>query len=377
MRPTNSSCDDAEMTTNAFTAILLGGGWLVGTLFLIASYWRAGPVWIERHSLRFKLAGRARRCSGAYGESVLLAACALLLWLVDATTPGMNFADIITRHPMAAVGALVFVAAIVAAYTASAVEHDDPKTKKRLMQTYGIYAVYSTLLFAGGMILVYCIVAQFVADMESFGAAAQAIVERIDPQALARDAEALEFAFLDAMLLLGQAKDQMTPVFIFAIAIFSINLAILYTPLRGLYMTNAVFLTNVSTLVAIAAVGAAGAIVYVASYNAFVQDFLNALLAAPRDLLAEDAMRQRRFTDIVLAMEAKKSLVGFIGDISNEWAGLTAVVGVVQAAAARLAGKPEIEGSLPTIAFDAALDARAKAETAQDKKAGKEAAHHD
>lgn len=42
--------------------------------------------------------------------------------------------------------------------------------------------------------------------------------------------------------------------------------------------------------------------------------------------------------------------------MSNEWAGLTAVVGVVQAAASRLARKPEIEGALPTIAFDAALE---------------------
>lgn len=47
--------------------------------------------------------------------------------------------------------------------------------------------------------------------------------------------------------------------------------------------------------------------------------------------------------------------------MSNEWAGLTAIVGVVQAAASRLARKPEIEGALPTIAFDAALEEDLKA----------------
>ncbi|MDZ7627664.1 MAG: hypothetical protein U5J99_04545 [Parvularculaceae bacterium] len=36
-------------------------GWLIASAFLIVAYWRAGPVWIERHSLRFKLAGNDRR----------------------------------------------------------------------------------------------------------------------------------------------------------------------------------------------------------------------------------------------------------------------------------------------------------------------------
>ncbi|MDZ7627665.1 MAG: hypothetical protein U5J99_04550 [Parvularculaceae bacterium] len=118
-------------------------------------------------------------------------------------------------------------------------------------------------------------------------------------------------------MLLARAKNQMTPVFIFAIAIFSINLLILYTPMRGLCTTNAVFLTNVSTLIAIGAVAAAGAVLYVVSYNAFIQDYMAALAALPRELVGADAMFQRRFTDITLALEQKGSLVGFIGDMSN------------------------------------------------------------
>ena len=346
------------MPVSFLTAVILAAGWIVGSLFLIASYVRAGPVWIERHSLRFKIARRDRRCSGAIGEIAVLAVCAALLWTVDAVTPAMNFIDIIVRRPLASVGALVFVAGIVAAYTASAVEHPDPLIRKRLRQTYAIYAPYSTLLFAGGMILIYCIVMQTISDTVSFGAAARDIVDRLTNTAAAEQAaaaKAVEFTYVDAMLLLARTKDQMTPVFIFAIAIFSINLAILYTPLRGLYRTNAVFLTNVSTLVAIAAVGATGAIVYVLSYNSFIEDYIRSLLSMPRSLVSGDAMFQRRFTDIVLMMESKKSLVGFISDMSNEWAGLTAIVGVIQAAASRLARKSEFAGSLPTMAFDAAL----------------------
>lgn len=44
--------------------------------------------------------------------------------------------------------------------------------------------------------------------------------------------------------------------------------------------------------------------------------------------------------------------MGFIGDLSREWGGLTAVVGVVQAASARLAKKPEIAGALHALAIE-------------------------
>ncbi len=348
----------------SISAVVVLCGWLIASAFLITAYWRAGPVWIERHSLRFKLAGKDRRCSGAIGEMALLAACALLLWAVDATTPEMNFVAVIARHPWWALGALVFVSGVVAAYTASAVEHPDAGVRKRLRQTYAIYAPYSTLLFGGGMVLIYCIVTQFIADTAMFGATGGEIVQRASSAAAMTAADAqrtVEFSYVDAMMLLARAKNQMTPVFIFAIAIFSINLLILYTPMRGLYTTNAVFLTNVSTLIAIGAVAAAGAVLYVVSYNAFIQDFMAALAGLPRDVVGADAMFQRRFTDITLALEQKGSLVGFIGDMSNEWAGLTAVVGVVQAAASRLARKPEIEGALPTIASDAALEEDLKA----------------
>lgn len=351
------------MDESALSALVIFCGWIIASCFLVAAYWRAGQIWIERHSLRFKLAGRERRCSGAIGEMALLAACAFLLWAVDATTPEMDFIAVIARHPWWALGALVFVSAVVAAYTASAVEHPDPPTRKRLRQTYAIYAPYSTLLFGGGMVLIYCIVTQFIADTDAFGATGDAILGRASSAAAMTTGDAqraVEFSYVDAMLLLARAKNQMTPVFIFAIAIFSINLLILYTPMRGLYTTNAVFLTNVSTLVAIGAVAAAGAVLYVVSYNAFIRDYMTMLAALPREIVGADAMFQRRFTDITLALEQKGSLVGFIGDMSSEWAGLTAIVGVVQAAASRLARKPEIEGALPTLAFDAALEEQQK-----------------
>jgi len=351
------------VSASALTAFVLAAGWLVGSLFLVASYHCAGPIWIERHSLRFKLAGEDRRCSGAIGEMAILFYCAALLWLVDAATPGTDFIGIISRHPMAALGAIAFVAAIVAFHTVKAVEHPDPKSRKRLRQTYAIYAVYSTLIFAGGIILIYTLVSQFWADTRNFSADADEILARVRA-AGAMDASGasriVEATYLDAMRLLKLAQDQMTPVFIFAIGIFTVNLLILHTPLRGLFLTNAVFLTNVSTLIAIAAVGAFGAIVYIFSYNAFVEDYSKALLALPANIVAGDYMFQRRFTDIVLAMQAKSSLVGFVSEMSDEWGGLTAIVGIIQAAASRLAKKPELAGDIVTAAIEARENEKAE-----------------
>ncbi len=348
------------MTTSAIIGVSLLAGWLVGCLFLVLSYWRAGPIWIERHSLKFKVAGRQARCSGAIGEMAILGYCALLLWLVDSLTPTWSFIDIIARHPWAALGALLFTSAIAAFHTVRAAEHPDPATKKRLRQTYAIYAIYSALLFAGGIILIYTIVTQFWFDTVSFMRDGSEILARVKAGAATGEArgayEAVEFGFVDAMQLLKRAEDQMSPVFIFAIAIFVINLLILYTPLRGLFLTDAVFITNVGTLVAIAAVGAAGAIVYVVSYSAFLDDFLDLLVSLPRGLIAADLLYIRRFGEIVLALDDQRSLVGFITKMSNEWGGLTAVVGIVQAAASQLARKPEIASSLGVISLDSAND---------------------
>ncbi|MEQ1931739.1 MAG: hypothetical protein ABL957_14580 [Parvularculaceae bacterium] len=330
-------------------------GWLIGAGFLTWAYHRAGPIWIERHSLRFTLGGKKRRCSGAIGEMAILGYSALLLWIVDAITPSLSFFDILIRHPVLAAAGFVFASGIVAAYTVSEVEHPDAATKRRLRQTYAIYSVFSTLLFGGGMILIFALVTQFGADTRNFAVEAEPILADLDAAAagpVAETARAVEFAHLDAMRLLKRAQDQMTPVFIFAIAIFTLNLIVLYTPIRALYRDNAVLLTNISTLIAIAAVGAAGAIVYIKSYNAFLGEYLGRLIALPRDIVSADALFQRRYTDILLAAEGKSSLVGFIGDLSREWGGLTAVVGVVQAASARLAKKPEIAGALHALAIE-------------------------
>lgn len=348
------------MSTSTVIGASLFAGWLVGCVILALSYWRAGPIWIERHSLKFKVAGRQARCSGAIGEMAILGYCAALLWIVDSMTPTWSFIDIIARRPYAALAALAFVSAIVAFHTVRAAEHPDPATKKRLRQTYAIYAVYSALLFAGGMILIYTIVTQFWFDTASFMRDGDQILERVRAAAAGGEPrpayEAIEFGFVDAMQLLKRAEDQMSPVFIFAIAIFVINLLILYTPLRGLFLTDAVFLTNVGTLVAIVAVGAAGAIVYVFSYSAFLDDFLHLLTGLPRSLIAADLLYVRRYGEIVLALDQQRSLVGFITKMSNEWGGLTAVVGIVQAAASQLARKPEIAAGLGTIVMAPAND---------------------
>lgn len=358
------------MATGWTTAIWLLAGWAVGCAFLIASYWRAGPVWIERHSLKFTMAGKPARCSGAVGEIAVLAYCALLLWIVDAITPTWSFLDIIAKRPWVALVSLVFVSGLVAFHTMRTVDHADATVKKRLRDTYAIYSVYSALLFGMGMILIYTIVSQFWFDTAAFNKDGAEIVGHLRHAASLSPRsgyEAVEFAYVDAMKLLKRAEDQMSPVFIFAIAIFVLNLLILYTPLRGLYVDGAVFMTNVSTLIAICAIGIAGGVVYVVSYSAFLDRFLEVFEALPRTIFEADPMFTRRFGDIALSLDEQKSLIGFIGKMSHEWGGLTAIVGVVQGAAARLARNPEIEKSLEARVFKLGEEAGEEEEAAKEK----------
>jgi len=62
------------MGESAISAFIILCGWRIASAFLTAACRRAGPIPIERHSLRFKRAGKDRRCSGAIGAMAPVAA---------------------------------------------------------------------------------------------------------------------------------------------------------------------------------------------------------------------------------------------------------------------------------------------------------------
>src|SRR4249920_1201271 len=104
-----------EMSFQAIAAspgALLLAGWLLGCALLAASYWFAGWVWVERHSLNFRIGSRPARCSGAVGEGIIFGVCAGILYLVDLTTPAFTVSELIGQHGRAWLVALGVMAAV-------------------------------------------------------------------------------------------------------------------------------------------------------------------------------------------------------------------------------------------------------------------------
>lgn len=326
-------------------------GWVLGCILLAISYRLAGYIWVERHSLHFHIGTRPARCSGAIGEAIILLLCAGLLFLVDANTPAFSIADLLTQHWELSLLTTAIMAGVILFYSISTAreapaEGQPADFRKRLVRAYLVYSGYSTLLFTGGLLLLFTMTSQFVIDGKSFNDAAGRVLSATVPASDNADVlmTIVEKTFIEVMSILNTVKDQMSPVFIFAIGIFTVNLLILYTPLRSLFLNNAVFLTNLSTLTALTAIMIVGAAVYIASYSLFINNYLDALRDFRDPLANSDWKTLSRYAQILFVMDEKKNLVGFVTEMTNEWGGLAAILGAVQWAVGQFR-KPSAEAS--------------------------------
>ena len=123
-----------------------------------------------------------------------------------------------------------------------------------------------------------------------------------------------------------------------------VNLLILHTPIRSLFLDNAVFLTNLSTMTAIAAIVIFGATVYIGAYSGFVNDYLGALAKFKEPLASASWQAMSRYSTIFFIVDQKKNPIAFITDLSNDWGGLAAVLGMLQWAVGQFK-KPGAEAS--------------------------------
>lgn len=334
------------------SGLILFAGWLIGGAVLTVSYWLADYIWIQRHSLHFSIGARPARCSGAIGEWLLLGFAALTLFVVDAFTPSASLGEILSGHWRVWLIATVIVGGLVTFYSIATAlkapnEGQPADFRRRLTRTYAIYSAYSTLIFTGGIILIFTLVSQFIADTAVFHAAAREVLATAVADASQPAGELMrrvEISFIDGLDALNSAEDQMAPVFMFAAGLFTINLVVLFTPLRGLFLNNAVFITNLSTIVALVSVTAVGAAIYLGTYTQFIDAYLAALDRFKPILAEQDWTLMKRFAEVRFIIDDKRSLLGFITEMSNEWGGVAAALGAVQWAVSQLA-KPAHKAS--------------------------------
>ena len=326
--------------------------WLVAIATVSLAYVIAGPIWVKRHSLRFRVGKTVRRTSGAYGEIAIVTFAAAMVWLIDSAGKDVSLGGLIADYPIFALGAAVVVGLVVYIHGIRTALAAEPDERVRLFFTYLVYGIYSLTVFAIGTVVVALLVMQAIADTQTLSSLADKAIAGLPAGGAGSDADlirSVEFSYLDMQSLLSEAEDSMTPVFMFMAGIFAINLAIRLTPLRSLFINNAVLLTMISTLIGLLAVVAVGTWTYVGNYAAVITHYVDALDGLRPQAEAMRPFYVMRYSEIMVEMLDQKSLLSFVSRISSQWGGVAAGLGLAQWIAQQF-NKPEAEespGELP------------------------------
>lgn len=321
--------------------------WLVAIATVVLAYIIAGPIWVKRHSLRFRVGKSVRRTSGAYGEIALVTFAAAMVGLIDSAGRDVSLGGLIMDHPVATLASAIGVGLVVYIHGIRTAFAAEPDERWRLFFTYMVYGIYSLIIFAGGAVVVGLLVAQAMSDTATLSGLAQTGIANLPSGAGVKEADlirGLEFSYLDMQTLLSEAEDSMTPVFVFMAGIFAINLAVRLTPLRSLFINNAVLLTMVTTMIGLLAVLAVGAWTYVGNYSAVITEYVDALARLRPQAEQMRPFYVMRYSEIMVEMLDQKSLLSFVTRISSEWGGVAAALGLAQWVAQQF-NRPEADES--------------------------------
>lgn len=338
--------------------IALGTAYAIGVLFLLLGYVLAGPVWVERHSIQLTGPGRARRVSGFWGEFSLFSACALVFVVVRFFTGTHIVDDVVAPHLLFSAAVFGAVVVMVWTYSASVVsgakrDGKDKGYRGRLAAAYTPYAVYSAILFAGGILVIALLAFEFAHDQVGFNAQANVITATVDqavraahsgtdPVVASRSALTyLEDAMGDLAVSQDLLQEQMNPVFVFAAAIFLVNILIVLSPIRSAFMQGAIDLTHILTGIAIGGIVLEGFVSYFLSYSQVIQHMLNAMEAArPPAALGAWELSQR-YNEMVVQLNHSKNLLGFVQAIGGEGSGLAIFAAGIQFTIERIGKRGE------------------------------------
>lgn len=336
----------------------LAVAYAIGVGLLLLGYVMAGPVWVERHSIQLAGPGRPRRVSGFWGEWALFTACAAVAATVRSFTDVHIVRDVLGEHWLAAIGVVGAVSLIVLVYSRSVVagarrDGKDKAYRTRLASAYVPYAVYSAILFAGGIMVLGLLGVEFAHDQRAFNTQAEVVNQSVSQAVAAAQAgsEPLEAARRSLTFLedaIGQIavsqnilQDQMNPVFIFAAVIFAVNIFIVLSPIRQAFMQGAIDLTHILTAVAIGGILIAGFVSYFLSYADVIQDTLARMEAArPAASLGAWELSQR-YNEMVVELNRSKNLLGFVQAIGGEGSGLALFAAAIQFTLDRIPGREE------------------------------------
>lgn len=371
-------------TPKLYDAGLVLIAYLLGLLSLHFGYRSGGRTWVRRHGLVWRAGKKRRLVSGFYPEMLIFTACAILVLVVDLAISQVSLLETVTGYPRVTAGVIITVIAIVAGYSIQTVlgaRHDPaekPADVHRLARAYTAYAPYSIILFCGGSIVLVMLARQFGFDQQAFNAASAHVIDLLtDAEGLHKlhlhDASidralatfeygqalaTIETAYGQITLATNLLQDQMNPVFIFATAVFAVNILIRFTPAKNAFLDGARNMTMVSTGAAIGLCVVFGLYVYFYSYADLLEAAIEKMRGlGPATVLGEWGMTQR-YNEVFVALNERKNLFGFLKAIGGEGSGIATFVFGVQFALDRLADREERKGRVEITPYKEWREAR-------------------
>jgi hypothetical protein len=143
----------------------------------------------------------------------------------------------------------------------------------------------------------------------------------------------------------------MNPVFIFATAVFAVNILIRFTPAKNAFLDGARNASLVSTAAAIGFCVLFGLYIYFYSYA----DLLEAAIERMRTLGPSPALGDwemtQRYNEVFVALNERKNLFGFLKAIGGEGSGIATFAFGVQFALDRLADRDDRKGRVEITPF--------------------------
>lgn len=321
--------------------MLLLGAWSAAIVSVVLAYIVAGDIWMRKHSMFFGDVDKPLRLSGVFGEIFVVTAAAAVLFMIDRVSTQTSAGSVLTANAM--VTGIVFTIVFVAVYvhgvmTAMAA---DPGEKTQLLFTYLVYGVFSTILFGGLCVIAALMVMEALADANAFSAQSDLVLQQLEALKGLPAGEmtsGLNMAYLDVLGVLSGLENAMSPVFVFAAALFGLNLLIRFTPLQAVFVENARYITYATTFTALALVLVTGIWVYTGQYSVFLENVLGALGELRPEFAAADSFDSTRFADVWTRMVDEQALLGFLSRMSDEWGGVAALLGAIQWGAERFSG---------------------------------------
>lgn len=331
---------------------------------LWASYRRSGRVWVLRHCIVIPGPGRSKGrawLAGYLGEAVILTFAAAVSLIIIYFTPDVSLAAILKRWWWQALLAMIFVGAVIHAYSwkiveAAARQGRKPVYCRRLKAAYSTYNFYSVCMFGMGAMILFMLAAQFLHDSAAFNAEAARIgaafaeargtagtpIEGTDLRARYVEALAHAEAGFGGIALAGKMLQiQFNPMFIFAGLLITLNMLINFTPLKHMFMGEAVVMTAVFTYGPLVVIGLFALLVYLGPYESMLEAAIADLRAfAPPPGLGDWEIAQRH-AQMVVELSNLRNIFGFGRIIGGEGGGFAILAWGVQFALEKIADKKE------------------------------------